>query len=50
MYRYSWELKSVLLRRHTQPSLLAYSEETATVMRNLDCDLVGRCTLTPPDT
>jgi|AntAceMinimDraft_5_1070358.scaffolds.fasta_scaffold49876_1 negative elongation factor B len=38
--RQCWALKAVLLRRHTQPSLLAYSEETATVMRNLNCDLV----------
>lgn len=39
-HHYVGELKNVLLRRHTQPSLLAYCEETATVMRNLDCDLV----------
>ena len=37
--RQCWELRGELLRRHTTPALLAYAEETATVMRNLDQDL-----------
>ena len=38
--RQCWELKGMLLRRHATPCLLAYGEETATTMRNLDLDLV----------
>ena len=53
--RQCWELKGMLLRRHATPCLLAYGEETATTMRNLDLDLVlsplnreqGRCVYPP---
>ena len=55
--RQCWELKGMLLRRHATPCLLAYGEETATTMRNLDLDLVlsrstarkvGACTRPAP--
>jgi len=31
-----WELDGALFRRHASPSISAYADETATIMRELD--------------